>query len=72
MSWWGNTFALNNLHLQTIIFLHQPAILKDTWKTQFLNFMKPRRTIHSSPLQIVLETLSIPIHLKIEMGEFVA
>ena len=28
------------LYLQAIIFLHQPVILEDIWKTQFLNFMK--------------------------------
>ena len=49
MSWWGNIESY--LHLKAIIFLHQPAILKDTWKTQFLNFMKPRRTIQSWPPQ---------------------
>ena len=26
------------LHFQAIIFLHQPAILKDTWKTQLFRF----------------------------------
>ena len=34
----GNTES--HLHLQAIIFLHQRAALKDTWKTQFLGFMK--------------------------------
>ena len=69
MSWWGNIES--HLYLQAIIVLHQPTILKDTWKTQFLSFIKPRRTIQSWPLQICLETLSIPIHLKMEMEEFV-
>ena len=27
-------------HLQVIIFLHQRVILKGTWKTQFLGFMR--------------------------------
>ena len=69
-SWRGNIES--HLHLQAIIFLYQLVILKDTWKKQFLNFIKPRRTIQSWPLQICLETLSIPIHLKIETEEFVA
>ena len=29
-------------YLQAIIFLHQRVILKDTWKTQFLGFMRLR------------------------------
>ena len=69
MSWRDNIES--QLHLQVTIFFHQPAILKDTWKAQFLNFMKLKRMIQSWPLQICLETLSIPIHLKIETEEFV-
>ena len=30
----------SHLHLQAIIFLHQPAILKDIWNVQILGFMK--------------------------------
>ena len=67
--WRGNIES--HLHLQAIIFLYQLVILKNTWKTQFLNFMKPRRRIQSWPLQICLETLPIPIHLKMETEEFV-
>ena len=62
MFWRGNIES--HLNLQAIISLHQLVILKDTWKTQFLNFMKPRRIIELWPLQICLETLSIYIHLK--------
>ena len=70
MSLWGNIEI--HLHLQAIIFLHQPVILKDTWKTQFLSFMKLKRMIQLRPLQICLETSSISIHLRIKMEEFVA
>ena len=58
-------------YLQAIIFLHQRVILKDTWKTQFLGFMRLKKMIQLWPLQICLETLSISIHLKMEMEEFV-
>ena len=70
MFWWGN--IQSHLHLQAITFLYQLVILKDIWKTQFLNFMNPSRTIQLWLLQIYLESLSIYIHLKIEMEEFVA
>ena len=53
-------------------FLHQPVILNDTWKTQFLTFMGLKKMIQLWPLQIFLETLSIYIHLKMEEEEFVA
>ena len=33
------------LYLQAIILLHQLVILKDTWKAQFLNFMKLKKMI---------------------------
>ena len=59
------------LYLQAIIFLHQPFILKDIWKTQFLNFMKLKKMIHLWPLQICLEILPMSIYLKMEMEEFV-
>ena len=62
----------NHLHSQAIIFLNQPAILKDTWKTQFLDFIKLKEMIQLWLLQIYLETLSITIHLTMEMEEFVA
>ena len=62
----------SHLHSQTIIFLNQPAILKDTWKTLFLDFIKLKEMIQLWPLQIYLETLSITIYLTIEMEEFVA
>ena len=62
----------SHLYLKAIIFLNQQVILKDTWKTQFLGFMKLKRMIQLWPLQICLETLSISIHLKMEMEEFVA
>ena len=64
--------AESHLHLQAIIFLHQPVILNDTWKTQFLTFMGLKKMIQLWPLQIFLETLSIYIHLKMEEEEFVA
>ena len=71
MFWWGNIES--HLHLQAIIFLHQPhfAMLKDTWKTQFLGSMKLKRMIQLWQLQICLETLSIYIHLRMEMEECV-
>ena len=62
----------SHLHSQAIIFLNQPAILKDTWKTQFLDFIKLKEMIQLWLLQIYLETLSITIHLTMEMEEFVA
>ena len=62
MSWWGDIEG--RLYLQAIIFLHQLALLKDVWKTQWM--------IKLWPLQICLEKLSIYIHLKIEAEEFVA
>ena len=60
------------LHFQAIIFLHQPAMLKDTWKTQLLGFMGLKKMIQLWSLQSCLETLSIYIHLKMETEEFVA
>ena len=62
----------SHLCSQAIIFLHQLVILKDTWKTQFLGFLKLKKMIQLWPLQIRFETLSIYIHLKMEMEEFVA
>ena len=59
------------LYLQAIIFLHQPVILEDIWKKQFLNFMKLKKMIQLWPLQICLEILPISIYLKMEMEEFV-
>ena len=47
-------------------------MLKDTWKTQFLGFMKLKKMMQLWPLQICLETLSISIHLRTETEEFVA
>ena len=70
MSWWGNIES--RLHLQTIIFLHQLASFKDIWKAQFLGSTKLKAKILLWPLQICLEVLSIYIHLKMEMEEFVA
>ena len=35
----------SHLCLQVIIFLHQLVILKDTWKEQFLDFMKIKKVI---------------------------
>ena len=37
MSWQGNIES--HQHFQAIIFLHQPTVLKDIWKPQFLGFM---------------------------------
>ena len=48
MFWWENTES--HLYLHTIILLHQPVILKDTWKTQFLHFMKPIMTNYDDPV----------------------
>ena len=59
------------VHFQAIIFLYQLVILKDTWKAQFLGFLKLKRMIQLWLLQICLETLLIPIHLKMETEEFV-
>ena len=70
ISWWGNIES--RLHLQTIIFLHQLASFKDIWKAQFLGSTKLKAKIQLWPLQICLEVLSIYIHLKMEMEEFVA
>ena len=70
MSWWGNIES--RLHLQTIIFLHQLASFKDIWKAQFLGSTKLKAKIQLRPLQICLEVLSIYIHLKMVMEEFVA
>ena len=67
MSWWENS----HLYLQVNTFLHQTVILKDTWKMQILDFMKLKRMIQLWPLQIYLETLSISIHFRMEMEEFV-
>ena len=64
--------AESQLHLQAAIFLHQLLILKDTWKAQFLGFMKLKRMIQLWPLQISLETLSISINLKMETEGFAA
>ena len=69
MSWQGN--IRSHVHLQVTIFLYQPAILKDTWKMQFSNFIKLKNMIQSWLPQIFLET-SIYIHLKMETEEFVA
>ena len=38
MSRWENFES--RLHLQGIMFLHQPALLKEIGKVQFLGFMK--------------------------------
>ena len=70
ISWWGNIES--RLHLQTIIFLHQLASFGDIWKAQFLGSTKLKAKIQLWPLQICLEVLSIYIHLKMEMEEFVA
>ena len=70
MSWQGNIES--HLCVQVIIFLHQPAIFKDDWKTQFLGSMKRKRMIQLWPLQICLETLSTYNHLKMGMEEFVS
>ena len=70
MFWRGNIES--HLLFQAIIFLHQQVTLKDTWKAQFLGFTKPKKMIQLLTLQIYLETLSIFIHLKMEMEEFVA
>ena len=60
------------LHLQDIIFLHHPIILNDTLKAQLLCSMKLKRMIELWQPKVFLETLSIYIHLKMEMEEFVA
>ena len=70
MSWWGDIES--RLHLQTIIFLHQLASFKDIWKAQFLGSTKLKAKIQLWSLQICLEVLSIYIHLKMVMEEFVA
>ena len=70
MSWWGDIES--RLHLQTIIFLHQLASFKDIWKAQFLGSRKLKAKIQLWSLQICLEVLSIYIHLKMVMEEFVA
>ena len=70
ISWWGNIES--RLHLQTIMFLHQLASFKDIWKAQFLGSTKLKAKIQLWPLQICLEVLSIYIHLKMVMEEFVA
>ena len=62
----------SHLYLQAILLLHQLVILKDTWKAQFLGFMRLKRMIQLWLLQICSETLSISIHLKMETEEFVA
>ena len=43
MSWQENIEG--HLCFQVIIFLHQPAILKDAWKTQSLGSIKLKRMI---------------------------
>ena len=48
------------------------SILKNGRKTQFLGFIRLNKMIQLWPLQICLETLSIYIHLKMEMEELVA
>ena len=68
-SWYENIES--HLHLQSIIFLYQPIILNDTWKTQFLGSMELKRMIQLFPPQICLETLLTYIHLRMEMEEFV-
>ena len=60
------------LYLQAIILLHQLVILKDTWKAQFLDFIKLKKMIQLWLPQIYLENLSISIHFRMEMEEFVA
>ena len=50
----------------------QASHIEDTWKTQFLGFMGPKKMIQLWPLQICWETLSIPVHLMMEMEEFVS
>ena len=47
----------SRLYLQAIIFFHWLVILKDTWKSQFLGFMKLKRMIQLWPLQVCLEAL---------------
>ena len=41
ISWWGNIESQQRF--QVIIFLHQLVILKDTWKAQFLGFMRLKK-----------------------------
>ena len=66
---YGKSPAFSGYH----IFISAGHIERcNTWKVQFLDFMKLKRMIQSWLLQICLETLSIPIHLKMEMDEFVA
>ena len=67
MSWQGNIES--RLCFQVIIYLHRPALLKDTRKTQFLVFW----TKKDDPVMAAtnLFILSIYIHLKIEMEAFV-
>ena len=43
ISWWENIES--HLHLQVIIFLHRLVMLNDRWKTQFLDFIKPKNMI---------------------------
>ena len=62
----------SHLYSQVIIFLHRPSLLKNTWKAQFLGFIRLKKMIQLWLLQIYLETLLISIHLNIEMEEFVA
>ena len=57
ISWRHNIERLR--YLQVIIFLHQPALLKDICKMQFLDFMKLKRMIRLWSLQVCLKTLSI-------------
>ena len=70
MSWRGNIES--HLYLQAIILLHQLIILKDTWKVQFLDFIKLKKMIQLWLPEVYLETLSISIHFRMEMEEFVA
>ena len=70
MSWWGNIESC--LYLKAIIFLHQPALLKDIWKAQFCRFRETKKDDPIIVATIFLETLSIYIHLKMETEEFVA
>ena len=48
------------------------GLIEDTWKAQFLAFLKLKRMTQLWPLQICLETLSRYIRLKMETEEFVA
>ena len=51
ISWWGNIES--HLYLQAIMFLHRPALLKDIWKMQVLDFMKLKRMITNMLVNII-------------------